>query len=126
MSLQVDHCPKCGSVYRKNARSLCGVCSAQQDRELNRCLDHLWKFPDATTDELSDATNIAVSSIYRFIKEGKLPRGCDRLTYPCECCGAPIHSNRLCGLCTISFKQTAAELRAKLIRAQPSAYQIYK
>lgn len=126
MNAKVDHCPGCGSVYQKNFRNMCGACSTKQDRELSDCVNHLWKFPNVTTDELSEATQVGIASIHRFIKEGKLSRSCGRLTYPCECCGSPIRHNRLCGVCSCSFRDTAKQLQAKLARIPANVYNIRK
>ncbi|TMV47328.1 flagellar protein [Paenibacillus mesophilus] len=126
MNLKVDHCPGCGSIYQKNFRNMCSTCSMKMDRDLADCIDHLWKFPNVTTDELSEATQISVTSIYKFIKEGKIAKTYGRLTYPCECCGVSIRSNRLCGDCSQTFKEAAKQIKATLIRTPANVYNINK
>jgi hypothetical protein len=96
------------------------------DRDLANCIDHLWKFPNVTTDELSVATQISATSIYKFIKEGKFSKSYGRLTYPCECCGVSIRNNRLCNDCSHTFKDTARQMQAALIRTPANIYNIHK
>ncbi|MDF2717709.1 MAG: hypothetical protein K0R28_4634 [Paenibacillus sp.] len=126
MNLKVDNCPNCGSIYQKNFRNMCGACSMKVDRDLGNCIDHLWRFPNVTTDELSLATQTSVTSIHIFIKEGKLSKSYGRLTYPCECCGVPIRNNRLCVDCSHAFKDTAKQLQATLARTHANVYNIHK
>ncbi|PYI53546.1 hypothetical protein [Paenibacillus flagellatus] len=114
MNLNVDNCPSCGAVYRINVRNLCQACSARLDDGLNRCLDHLWKCPDSTTEQLSEATGVPSSAIAKLMKEGKLSKAYVKLTYPCESCGSPIRDNRLCRTCMHSFKEIAQQLKSKI------------
>ncbi|MFC3771704.1 flagellar protein [Paenibacillus sp. GCM10012303] len=119
MSVQVDHCPNCGSVYRKNFRNICSDCSAAQDTYLSRCLDYLWKYPDAATEEVSRMAEVPLASLHSFIKEGRISRFYRKLTYPCECCGAPVRERRLCGSCSAPLQEIARQLQSRVIPLQP-------
>ncbi|NGZ74339.1 hypothetical protein [Saccharibacillus alkalitolerans] len=105
MSLLVDYCPKCGTIFQKNLRNLCASCSSQTDRSLNLCLDRLWTRPKSTTQELSDATGVSISELHAFIKSGRLPSSYPNLTYPCESCGHETRSGRLCSSCIGVFRE---------------------
>lgn len=122
MELLTGNCPNCGSVYRKNLRDLCTNCSAKLDSELAECLDLLWKSPNASTEELTHSTKIKKSVIIQFIREGRLPKNCKNLTYPCECCGAPIRHNRLCLGCSVSFTEVADQLNSKFVITQGNGF----
>lgn len=104
MTLLVDYCPKCGTIFQKNFRNMCGSCSNQMDNNLNRCLDHLWKRPKSTTTELSQVTGVSLSEVYNFIKSGRLSSSYTGLTYPCESCGGDTRSGRLCSSCHSVFR----------------------
>lgn len=126
MNLNVDNCPSCGMVFQKNIRHMCNACYAKIDRALDRCIDHLWKYPNSTADELSAAVQISVTAIYKFIKEGKLSKSYSQLSYPCECCGVFIRENRLCTGCSRTFKETAKQLQTSLTRTAGHVYNIHK
>lgn len=126
MNIPAANCPKCGSVYPINMRNMCGSCSAKADRALDACIDYLWKFPNVSTDELSEAIHVPVAEIYEFVKQGKLPRNRPRLTYPCECCGVSIRHNRLCDGCVRHFKHAAISLQASVSRVPEPVYKMYK
>lgn len=119
----VDNCPRCGVVFRRNVRNLCEACCAQTDRDLDRCIAHMWKYPNATTEELSAATQVPAPTLHKFVKEGKLSGVYVNLKYPCECCGAPIRHDRLCNGCSRTFRQAALQLQAALPR--PVAGNVY-
>ncbi|OWR31526.1 hypothetical protein CDO73_07325 [Saccharibacillus sp. O23] len=106
MTLLVDYCPKCGSIYQKNLRNLCSSCSADMDNSLNRCLDHLWMRPKSTTKDLQKATGVSLGELHAFIKSGRLSSlTYTNLTYPCESCGCDTRSGRLCSSCNGVFKE---------------------
>lgn len=106
MTLLVDYCPKCKTIFQKNARNLCSSCSSQMDNHLNRCLDHLWMRPRSTTKELAEATGVSLTELHTFIKSGRLSSSSySNLTYPCESCGHDTRSGRLCGSCMGVFRE---------------------
>ena len=50
--------------------------------------------------DLSDATEVPVKQIIRFIKEGRISViQASNLTYPCEVCQAPILEQSICPSC---------------------------
>ncbi|MCQ4085714.1 hypothetical protein [Saccharibacillus sp. JS10] len=76
------------------------------DRQLNSCLDHLWTRPRSTTNELQQATGVALTQLHDFIKSGRLSASSySNLTYPCESCGQDTRSGRLCHSCLGVFRE---------------------
>ncbi|WP_172196465.1 hypothetical protein [Saccharibacillus qingshengii] len=108
MTLLVDYCPKCGTIFQKNFRNMCGSCSSQMDGHLNLCLDYLWRRPKSTTKELSEATGVSLTELHVFIKSGRLASSYTHLTYPCESCGCDTRSGRLCSSCSGVFREAGA------------------
>ncbi len=105
MSLLVDYCPKCGTIFQKNLRNLCVPCSTKMDSDLNLCLDRLWMRPNITSKELSEVTGVSLNELYTFIKSGRLSSSYRNLTYPCESCGSETRSGRLCFSCHHVFHE---------------------
>ncbi|WP_322922454.1 hypothetical protein [Paenibacillus campi] len=118
MSLMVDYCPRCGSVYQKNLRNMCNGCREELDGAMNRCLDHLWRSPKSTTEELSQVSGIGMQELYQFIQAGKFSHTYINLTFPCECCQKPIRQGRLCDHCVGSFREA---FPTPVAAAQPAA-----
>lgn len=105
MTLMVDYCPRCGSIYQKNMRNMCNGCRDELDQKLNHCLDHLWRNPKSTTEQLSAATGMDMQELYRYIQEGRFTYNHPNLTFPCECCSQPINRGRLCNQCLGTFRE---------------------
>ncbi|MEW4370143.1 hypothetical protein [Paenibacillus kandeliae] len=75
------------------------------DQKLNHCLDHLWRNPKSTTEQLSAATGMDMQELYRYIQEGRFTYNHPNLTFPCECCSQPINRGRLCNQCLGTFRE---------------------
>jgi predicted amidophosphoribosyltransferase len=106
----VENCPKCGRVYQKNNKNMCQSCSNRLVKELMDCKEFMWQNPTTTTEELSEATNVNISTIYQMIKDGLFAKNYASLTYPCESCAEPIRKNRLCAPCLEKMKTLSKQL----------------
>jgi predicted transcriptional regulator len=106
----VENCTKCGRIYQKNNKNMCQSCSNRAVKELMDCKEFMWQNPNITTEELSEATNVNISTIYQMIKEGLIAKVYPNLTYPCESCAEPIHKNRLCEPCIENMKALSKQL----------------
>ncbi|WP_025680594.1 hypothetical protein [Paenibacillus massiliensis] len=116
MELQTMNCPECGSIFRRNPRNLCQNCSSDKDRKLDFCTDYLWKHPQATTEELSNAAGIEYAQVAHWVKARKFSYTYANLTYPCESCRHPIGEGRLCHNCHQSITETAQQIARRLPR----------
>ena len=98
--MNLDNCPRCGKLYAKNFRDVCPSCIKDIDREYQLCADYLRKNKGANITELSEATEISVKQITKFIREGRISLiGVPNLMYPCEVCGTLIRENNMCTSC---------------------------
>jgi predicted transcriptional regulator len=110
----VENCPECGRVYQKNSRKMCQSCSKRVDEEIMDCKEYMWHNPKITTEELSRAINVNISTIYQIIKDGLIAKNYPNLTYPCESCAVQIHKNRLCTQCLENMNALSNQLRQSL------------
>lgn len=100
MSLNVINCSRCGKVCIRSASELCPACLKELDKQYELCLEHLRENRGLSLQELSDATEVPVKQIIRFIKEGRISIiQASNLTYPCEVCGDPIMEQSICTPC---------------------------
>lgn len=106
ISLYVDNCPGCGSIYRKNPIHLCAACVAELERQYRVCEEFLRRNRKATLAELSDGTGISVAKITRFIKERRIYiEDRPNMGYACELCGSSIRSGKLCPTCYVKIQK---------------------
>jgi len=100
MSLNVDNCNRCGKVYVKNSYGLCGNCIKLIDQQYEKCLKYLREHRACTISELSEATEVSISQITKFIREGRISiKGNPNMSYNCEVCGVSIREHTMCEPC---------------------------
>lgn len=80
---------------------ICPKCIEKREREFERCRDYLRDNPKTNLTGLSEATDVPVQQIIRFIIEGRLiiSTANPNLFYNCDRCGSPIRAGRLCQDC---------------------------
>ncbi|MFD0714953.1 TIGR03826 family flagellar region protein [Paenibacillus sp. GCM10027626] len=126
--MELDNCPRCGKLFAKNFRELCPACIKDVDREYTECAEYLRKNKGATIHELSDATNVSIKQITKFIREGRISLvGAPNLGYPCEVCGIPIREGNLCGNCRSRLQHDIGQAQGKLAKdTEGTASAVYR
>jgi flagellar operon protein (TIGR03826 family) len=101
MSMKVANCPKCGRVYVVNTlRDICNVCVKELDLQCESCIKYLRLNKGVDIQELSEATEVPLSLIAKFIREGRISiKGHPNMSYACEVCGANIRDKTICDSC---------------------------
>lgn len=98
--MNIGNCPRCGKLYALNLKEMCGNCLKDIEREYECCAEFLREQKGATINELSEATQVSIRQITRFIKEGRISIvDAPNLSYPCEVCGALIRESNMCDSC---------------------------
>ncbi|WP_141097527.1 hypothetical protein [Paenibacillus aquistagni] len=104
MTIEVENCKRCGKVFKKAFSSFCPDCFAFIRSELTRCNEYLKNNPDSDIHELSEATEVPVKKIIRYMNEGKLyVHQHPNLTYGCYFCDHQINRGYLCRDCAAKF-----------------------
>lgn len=100
MSMNVANCPRCGKVFVKGFNEVCPNCIKYIDQLYDKCLKYLRENKGATIQELSDATEVSIRQITKFIREGRISLlNAPNMSYPCEVCGTLIRDSNMCELC---------------------------
>jgi len=98
--VSLDNCPRCGRLYTKNVREMCPACIKELDQKYELCADYLRQNRGATIYELSEATEVSIAQITRFIREGRISlMDAPNMGYPCETCSNLIREGNLCESC---------------------------
>jgi len=98
--MNLEYCLRCGRVFAKSYRDICPACVKDIEDEYRRCSEYLRKNRQCNIQQLSEATEVSVRQITRFIREGRI--GINQLPsmfYGCESCGAPIRDGNRCASC---------------------------
>lgn len=100
MGLNVANCPKCGRVYARNALGLCPACVKEVELQYESVSKYLRDNRGCTINELSDATEVPIRQIIKFIRDGRVSiMDAPNMSYPCESCGTLIRESHLCDSC---------------------------
>lgn len=99
------NCPKCGNVFTYISNPICRDCQEIEDGIFETVRSYIKEHNDKTLEEVSNATDVSVKKILKYIKEGKieLAEGTG-ITVPCDGCGKPITKGRYCGACADKIK----------------------
>lgn len=100
--MNVENCPRCGRVFAKNFRDICPACIKDIDNQYETVYKYLKEHRGCTIQELSEATEVSVKQITRFIREGRISiRSAPNMGYPCEVCGTSIREHAMCESCRL-------------------------
>ncbi len=100
MSLNIGNCPRCGRVFAKGYRDVCNDCHKEIEMQYEKCIEFLRENRECHIDQLSEATEVPIRQITKFIREGRISlNGLPNLAYPCEACGTTIREGTMCESC---------------------------
>lgn len=100
MGMNLGNCPRCGRLFANNFRDICPACIKNIEQEYERCLEYLRSEKTATIQEVSEATEVSIRQITKFIREGRISIANNpNMMYPCEVCGVLIREGNMCDSC---------------------------
>lgn len=132
MALKIDYCPRCGKIFAKGIKDICPACVKIVEEEYERCVAYLRENKGANIQELSEATDVSIKQITKFIREGRISLlDAPNLMYPCEVCGILIREGVMCDRCRNRLKTDlknaeAMEKRRKELEQQMREALTYK
>ena len=98
--MNVDNCPRCGRVFMKGFNDVCNNCLKEVELQYERCVKYLRENRGAILQELSEATEVSVRQITKFIREGRISiMNSPNMGYPCDVCGTTIRESHICESC---------------------------
>ena len=132
MGMNVANCPRCGKIYIKGFNDVCPNCVKEIDQQYERCLKYIRANKGVSINDLSEATEVSIKQITKFIREGRISIiNAPNMSYPCEVCGTLIRDKTICESCRSKLAKdvrnhTEDELRRKELNTQGSkgAYNI--
>lgn len=107
--MDVTNCSKCSRLYIKNpVRDICDKCYKEEEMAYDKVSTYLKKRENRTATMLQVVQDTGVSEdlIHKFIKQGRIKLvQFPNLTYPCETCGNPIQTGKLCEQCLTELRK---------------------
>lgn len=98
--MSLSYCPRCGKLFARGIRDVCNACAENIEKEYETVVEYLKKHSGTNIHEVSEATEVSVRQIVKFIREGRISTSnLPNLTIPCEVCGLPIREGTMCDSC---------------------------
>lgn len=99
--MEIRNCKKCKKIFQYlSGPILCPSCKEEEENEFQEVKKYLRENPRASMTEISQALDISVEKINRFLKDGRLEVTADSLIkLQCESCGKEILTGRFCNTC---------------------------
>lgn len=105
-NLEVSLCKRCGRLFKMDVyeSELCPNCLKIDEDDFEKVREYLYEHNTATAIEISEQTDVDITQIERYLKNGRLeiPEN-SPIFIKCEMCGADIRSGRLCSACSIKM-----------------------
>ncbi|NLK21798.1 MAG: MerR family transcriptional regulator [Epulopiscium sp.] len=105
--MDVRNCRRCNRLFQYIVgRMICPSCKEEEEKEFKRVKDYLYDHPKANMIEVSEATEVPVTSIKHYLREGRLIITNDSpIGIECEKCGATIKTGRFCERCAYELER---------------------
>lgn len=125
MTLNIGNCSRCGRLYAKNnIHDVCASCVKEIDKQYEIVAKYLRENRGCTIGELSEATEVPVRQIVKFIREGRISiASMPNMSYPCESCGAEIREGHLCENCRKKLSKEVSNLAEDQKRKESMKHQ---
>ena len=108
--MALRNCNNCGTLFNalNSGVRLCTQCEKKEQARFDRVKAYIKENPGATALQIIKDTNVERKELYDWVRTGRIDvAGMDGLGLPCESCGTPISSGRLCTECAIRMQQEA-------------------
>ena len=118
MAGKIKNCPMCGRLFADNGARVCPDCYDKIQKKEAEVINYVRDNPKSKVVEICEATGAPEKMIKKMIREGRFTQVGVQMSYPCEKCGAPIITGRICHKCMDEIrgelqKQTSAITAAK-------------
>jgi len=89
----------CGKLFSDTGHKVCMDCYDQILEKEREVVAYVRDHRGAKIAEICEATGAPAGMIKKMIREGRFEQIGVKMTYPCEKCGAPIISGKICQQC---------------------------
>ena len=115
---KVKNCPVCGKIYQEIGQKMCRDCYNKMLDKEREVINYVRDHPKSKIPEIIEATGAHEKLIRKLISEGRFEQVGVKMTYPCEKCGAPIITGKLCSNCQESLHKDLLASKEKIDAAK--------
>lgn len=119
MAGKIKNCPACGKLFAAiNGASACPDCQRKIYEKESEVINYVRDNPRSKVKDIIEATGAPEKMIKKMIREGRFEQVGIKMTYPCEKCGTPIVTGKICNSCMekmrTELQKKSAEITAAL------------
>ena len=116
MAGKMKNCAGCGKIFvALEGRKFCPDCMEKEYKLEEKVVNFVRDNPKSSVTEiLKEIPEASEKLIKLLIREGRFEQVGVKMSYPCEKCGAPIVTGKLCGKCSEALR---TELQSTQLKA---------
>lgn len=110
--MEPRNCRRCGRMFGyMGGIPICDHCKQKDEEDFQKVRQYLKEQPGASMKEVSEACEVSVEKITRFLREGRLEvREGANLVLECESCGKSIKTGRFCENCAKQLERDMSKV----------------
>lgn len=109
---KLKNCSGCGRLYMEVGQGMCSDCYRKEQEDEQVVYSYVRDHDKCSIKQIIDDTGVKERIILRMLKQGRFIATGVEITYPCQSCGEPITTGKLCPKCSKDLINQAEKLQA--------------
>lgn len=109
---KLKNCPECGKIYMEVGQGMCRDCYVKEEEQEQIVYSYVRDHDKCGIKEIVEETGVKERVVLRMLKAGRFVACGLEITYPCQGCGAPITTGKMCPKCSQDLINQADRLKA--------------
>ncbi len=110
---KLKNCSECGKVYMEIGQGMCPNCFIKEQEAEQIVYSFVRDHDKCSIKDIVEGTGVKEKVIFRMLKAGRFIASGLEISYPCQGCGTPITTGKLCPKCSKDIINQAERLRAE-------------
>ena len=110
---KLKNCSECGRLYMEIGQGMCQDCFLKEQEMEQVVYSFVRDHDKCSIKEIVDGTGVKEKVVFRMLKAGRFIASGLEISYPCQACGAPITTGKLCAKCSKDIRNQAERLKAE-------------
>ena len=110
---KLKNCSECGRLYMEIGQGMCQDCFLKEQEMEQVVYSFVRDHDKCSIKEIVDGTGVKEKVVFRMLKAGRFIASGLEISYPCQACGAPITTGKLCAKCSKNIRNQAERLKAE-------------
>ena len=118
MAGKIKNCPMCGKLFADTGHRVCMDCYEKILEKEAEVVNYVRDNPGSKIPEIVEATGATEGMIKKMIREGRFEQIGVKMSYPCEQCGNPIITGKICQSCQEELHKELQKKASAIIAAK--------